>query len=337
MRLLIIAVLAFLFSPRAASAQGTPYADSRQRFTVRVPEGWTVQDRGDRGAALSGNGLSLLIIPLATSISAREAADNLVHLISSEGIPPATGGEGPAVKSERLLNIREVDRQEAEIADQPSVWILLEATDSSGTPEMVRVMGMIGGGITAGVVISGERSIYFARRGTIEAITATLRLGTNPPIVIGAPGSGGIPSPAVPSPRPTGDETRRSGFEHPRAPANERRPAGRESNRTSPPSRIPASPPTIGLEVRDLTEVDVEELDLVDDSGVLVERLRQGGPADQAGVRQGDVLLQLNGTRLDEAATFNRMLGARRRGDTVLLMVLRNGARRAVSVRVEAP
>jgi S1-C subfamily serine protease len=91
----------------------------------------------------------------------------------------------------------------------------------------------------------------------------------------------------------------------------------------------------MGLEVRDVDDDDVRQFSLADDTGVVVEQVRQGGPADQAGIRENDVILQFDRTQVDGTEAFDRLLATHHPGDAVELLVGRNGRRRAVSVRLE--
>ena len=61
--------------------------------------------------------------------------------------------------------------------------------------------------------------------------------------------------------------------------------------------------------------------------GVLVGDVRAGGPADRAGVKAGDRLVQLAGTRLDNLYDMTYALQDHRPGETVDVVVLRGGER----------
>jgi len=59
------------------------------------------------------------------------------------------------------------------------------------------------------------------------------------------------------------------------------------------------------------------------DSGALVTEVIPGSPADQAGVRAGDVILSYNGVSLAEGAPLFGMMRACRPGDNITLEVWR--------------
>ncbi|HEX7490022.1 MAG TPA: PDZ domain-containing protein, partial [Anaeromyxobacteraceae bacterium] len=57
--------------------------------------------------------------------------------------------------------------------------------------------------------------------------------------------------------------------------------------------------------------------------GVLVSAVKPGSPADQAGVRRGDVLLRIGATQLKALPDLAYVLRAHRAGDVVELVWLR--------------
>ncbi|MFA7619812.1 MAG: PDZ domain-containing protein, partial [Thiohalomonadaceae bacterium] len=77
----------------------------------------------------------------------------------------------------------------------------------------------------------------------------------------------------------------------------------------------------LGLGVVDLTDVQREQLD-IGKYGVLVRELEQG-PAVEAGVRPGDVIIRINNVNVENAAHFKRLVGELPAGKTVPLLVQR--------------
>jgi hypothetical protein len=287
MRVRHFSLLAILFSPCALYAQATLYADPSKRFTIHVPEGWTTEDTGDPGLYMTGSGLVWTVSPLIGT-DGNGALTNMVDRVNGA-----------------WKDLKEFDRQVTSIGGQASTWVVFEGTMRDGKPGIVRAIGIQGGGVTAGIIISGEHASYNAARGTIEATLATLRLGANPPLVIGGPAGGGATS-------------------NPASPASPASPA------TS------AAPPSIGLTVRDIDTDDVRLLGLDDETGALVDEVVPGGPADQAKIQPTDVILQIDRTPVTNAAEFERRLSGHKPGDTVDLLVTRHGRNKTVSVRVEA-
>jgi len=75
---------------------------------------------------------------------------------------------------------------------------------------------------------------------------------------------------------------------------------------------------------------------LVDPSGnpqgVGVQSVRQGGPADRAGIRAGDVITSVAGQQVPDPATLSTVLATLNVGQTVPVVVQRDGASRTVQV-----
>jgi S1-C subfamily serine protease len=59
--------------------------------------------------------------------------------------------------------------------------------------------------------------------------------------------------------------------------------------------------------------------------GVLLREVLRGGPADQAGLLDGDVLLSINGAQLNSATTLTEVLDRHYPGDVVDLVWMDRG------------
>jgi putative serine protease PepD len=69
-----------------------------------------------------------------------------------------------------------------------------------------------------------------------------------------------------------------------------------------------------------------------DEGGVRVAEVREGTPADRAGVRAGDVVLRAGGERIARATDLRRAVDARKPGDELELELRRDGERHTVTV-----
>jgi len=70
--------------------------------------------------------------------------------------------------------------------------------------------------------------------------------------------------------------------------------------------------------------------------GLMLASLAKGGPAEQAGMLPGDIILELDGQPAQDVRGLGRMLGPDRVGKPIALRILRAGAVREVSVTVGA-
>ena len=96
------------------------------------------------------------------------------------------------------------------------------------------------------------------------------------------------------------------------------------------------SPVWLGLEFQDLDDALREAMDLSEKlRGALVNRIRSNSPASRAGLGRGDVITRLEGQPIDSAQSFFERLGTATDGQTLALMVHRDGALREFHVRAE--
>ena len=70
--------------------------------------------------------------------------------------------------------------------------------------------------------------------------------------------------------------------------------------------------------------------------GVEIERVVEGSPAADAGLRQGDRILRVNGRSVNSPQELSQMIARRDPGTQVQLVVLRNGERRNLQTRLES-
>lgn len=76
------------------------------------------------------------------------------------------------------------------------------------------------------------------------------------------------------------------------------------------------------------------QLDLATDRGVVVARVAPGGPADQAGLRQGDVIVSLGDRPVEDAQQLVETVEQSEPGTTLSLRVIRGDRRLTVEVTV---
>jgi len=66
--------------------------------------------------------------------------------------------------------------------------------------------------------------------------------------------------------------------------------------------------------------------------GVLFDGVSKGSPAEKAGLQKGDVLVEWNGSSVKTLEDFTAYLGAAKVGDTVKVVVLREGDRKEFEI-----
>jgi Do/DeqQ family serine protease len=88
----------------------------------------------------------------------------------------------------------------------------------------------------------------------------------------------------------------------------------------------------LGIEPRDLTWDDVEAEGLESANGVIINRIIEGTPAEQAGLRVGDVIVAVDGIDVMDRQHFMQMIGQARAGATVDLDLIRRGRDQRLAV-----
>ena len=90
----------------------------------------------------------------------------------------------------------------------------------------------------------------------------------------------------------------------------------------------------LGVSIQPVTSDIASSLGLKEVSGVLVNAVVPNGPAEKAGVKQGDAILQLNGKDVNDPNEFRNQIAANKPGTEVTLMVWRNNATQQIRVRL---
>lgn len=88
----------------------------------------------------------------------------------------------------------------------------------------------------------------------------------------------------------------------------------------------------LGMQPVHLPDTLKSTLNLPSNSGVIVVNVEPNGPADQAGVLIGDVLLSLDGTPVSDTGDVHKMLGPESVGKTLSVQVIRGGALAEVAI-----
>jgi serine protease Do len=102
--------------------------------------------------------------------------------------------------------------------------------------------------------------------------------------------------------------------------------ASEETSRHAPPVN------RIGLIVRDLTAEQRQLLE-IGQSGVLVEGV-ETGPAEQAGLRAGDLILMLDNQLVPDLASFNQILDTLESGHPVAVLIQRGDSRMFYAIQM---
>jgi serine protease Do len=91
----------------------------------------------------------------------------------------------------------------------------------------------------------------------------------------------------------------------------------------------------IGVQLQELSYEVATALGLPEPKGALVAAVEAGGPAHRAGIRPADVIVSVAGKAVDTTADLARLIGNATPGEVIGAEVWRDGAKRALKIRVE--
>jgi serine protease Do len=90
-------------------------------------------------------------------------------------------------------------------------------------------------------------------------------------------------------------------------------------------------PSWLGVETQEVTAANAKELKLPAERGVVVAGVTKDSPAAKAGLKEKDVITEVNGQRVEGAAQFRRMIHEIPAGRTAQLTIWRDGRAQTLS------
>lgn len=94
-------------------------------------------------------------------------------------------------------------------------------------------------------------------------------------------------------------------------------------------------PSFLGIEAREVTSENVKQLKLPAERGVVVGRVAPDSPASKAGLKETDVITEVDGQRVEGSTQFRRMIREIPAGRTVELKVWRDGRAQTLSAKLD--
>jgi len=91
----------------------------------------------------------------------------------------------------------------------------------------------------------------------------------------------------------------------------------------------------IGVQIQEVNAQFADAFGLDRPRGALVGQVIEGGPAEKAGIKTGDVILSVNGKTVERSTQLPSVISAIKPGNEARLEVWRDGASKTLSVRVE--
>ena len=92
--------------------------------------------------------------------------------------------------------------------------------------------------------------------------------------------------------------------------------------------------PVLGMTVREITPEIAKSLGLREKSGVVIERIKDYSPAAEAGLRPGDVILEMDNTPISNVDVFTKKIKEYKKGDAILFLVKRQDSTLFLTLKV---
>jgi serine protease Do len=101
------------------------------------------------------------------------------------------------------------------------------------------------------------------------------------------------------------------------------------------PVAVSEAEPELGMVVKKITPELARSLNLPQDEGLVITEVEQNSPAAEAGLRPGDMILEMDQSSVKELDDFNKKMEDYKPGDTVLFLIQRGGNTLYLTLKVE--
>jgi len=91
----------------------------------------------------------------------------------------------------------------------------------------------------------------------------------------------------------------------------------------------------LGVQIQDITRSLMKARDLTTDEGALVNRVEDASPADNAGIKRGDVIVEVNRQKIGDSSELVDAVRELEPGTKADIVVVRDGLRKTFKVEME--
>jgi serine protease Do len=91
----------------------------------------------------------------------------------------------------------------------------------------------------------------------------------------------------------------------------------------------------LGVMIQSITPALAQQFDLKDSNGALIGDVVSGGPADKAGLKPGDVVVEFNGKKVSDSRHLQLAVAETKPGSSAPVEVLRDGNKKTLTVTVK--
>jgi serine protease Do len=90
----------------------------------------------------------------------------------------------------------------------------------------------------------------------------------------------------------------------------------------------------LGVGIQDISDEMAQYYGIKDKEGALVSQVFPGNPADKAGIRTRDIIIAVNGKKIENSRELTRIIAAFHVGEKVKITVLRNSEKKTFDVKI---
>ena len=99
-----------------------------------------------------------------------------------------------------------------------------------------------------------------------------------------------------------------------------------EEKESTVASRETPSGPSLGMSIEELTPELARQYGVSDTSGLIIVQVDSNSPAGEAGLRAGDIILEVDKDRVKDIKQYNRKIEGYKAGDTILFLIKSEGS-----------
>jgi serine protease Do len=90
----------------------------------------------------------------------------------------------------------------------------------------------------------------------------------------------------------------------------------------------------LGVSIQEITPELAKSFKIENGKGALIAEVYEGSPAEEAGLKRGDVVIEYNGEKVEEPLDLSINVGQSKPGSDVKLVVLRGGEKKELAVKI---
>jgi len=90
----------------------------------------------------------------------------------------------------------------------------------------------------------------------------------------------------------------------------------------------------LGMTVEELTPELARKFGLSDKRGLIVVHVEKNSPAEEAGIRQGDIIIEVDQESMKDLGRYRKKIRQYTKGDTVLFLVKRKGTTLYLTLKI---